>query len=82
MLCGLLHSPYPRVRAHVSQHLYVVLNELPHLIKDERDSEVLEMIVDTPWGTEMNGKAVSAGVAGVAQKLGVSIDALSEPIVY
>ena len=79
ILCSLLCSSYPRLRSHVSQHFYVLLHDLPHLIKVERESEVLDMIIDTPWASEMDQKTVEACASGVVQKLGVSADCLSEP---
>lgn len=81
MLCFLLRSPFPRIRAHVSQHLYVVLNDMPRLIKVETDTEVMEMIINTPWGTDLNHGSVGSCATGIAEKLGVSVDFSSEPVV-
>lgn len=70
LLCRQLHSQYPRIRSHVSQQLYVVLHDQPHLLT-EQDSDVLDLIIETAWGSELEMQIVDQHVRRIADMLHV-----------
>ena len=71
LFCNLLSSPYPRLRAHVSQHLYIVLDSIPQLVPSCSENELMNDIVGTPWAKEMEYTTVQSCVSKIAAKFGL-----------
>jgi hypothetical protein len=70
LLCHQLRSQYPRIRSHVSQQFYVVLHDQPHLLM-KQDSDVLDLIIETAWGSELEKPVVDQNVRRIAEMLDV-----------
>jgi hypothetical protein len=70
LLCKLTSHPFPRVRSHTAEQFYLVLLENQGF-GSSSNPKVLEIILTTPWGSELDNLFLSDKTKEVAEHLAV-----------
>ena len=69
-LCSMLSHPFPRIRSYTAEQFYVLLLEYD----GGKRSKAIDLIVSTPWSSELKSSERHQYAASTAQALDVDVD--------
>jgi hypothetical protein len=68
-LCNMLSHPFPRIRSYTAEQFYVLLLEYD----GGKRSKAIDLIVSTPWSSELNRSERQRFATSTVQALGIDV---------